>query len=412
MTIYIGNLSFQATEEDLREVFSEYGKVSRVSLPTDRETGRKRGFAFIEMEDESKEDEAIAELDGAKWLGREIRVNKAEPRNPGEPSVWWSGSGNTIVISGSPNSESQSEPQKTHAGSERWDKSNGAGAREEKLNTLQKSDFPQQIEPTGSELKIVLEGNLEDISQADLAILVNRLRKLSGDASLEIVHVEQGSIVLRLSGSEDGFRVIRHLWETGQISSLIGLPVEAIEFETESSETCENFETSTPNSRESKLDRESPSEGTINYIFDRCTVHQNNQTALSRSITQTENQGNYMSENYVNNLQGANVANMANALKDNARQQANQHIHMSEQRKTLSESASEIQQLLQHLEQTNPAATEAEKISYVNDETTPNFKRRVVGALQAGGEAAIEEFLDNPYVNVGKAVVKGWIKPE
>ncbi|HEY9642216.1 MAG TPA: RNA-binding protein [Coleofasciculaceae cyanobacterium] len=83
MTIYIGNLSFQATEEDLKEVFAEYGKVSRVSLPTDRETGRKRGFAFVEMEEDAQEDQAIAELDGAEWLGREIRVNKAKPREGG-----------------------------------------------------------------------------------------------------------------------------------------------------------------------------------------------------------------------------------------------------------------------------------------------------------------------------------------
>jgi RNA recognition motif-containing protein len=80
VTIYIGNLSFQATEEDLVEVFGEYGKVSRVSLPTDKETGKKRGFAFVEMEDESKEDEVIAELDGAEWLGRELKLNKAKPR--------------------------------------------------------------------------------------------------------------------------------------------------------------------------------------------------------------------------------------------------------------------------------------------------------------------------------------------
>ncbi len=80
MTIYVGNLSFQATEDDLREVFAEYGSVSRISLPTDRETGRKRGFAFVEMADDSQEDVAIAELDGAEWLGREIRVNKAKPR--------------------------------------------------------------------------------------------------------------------------------------------------------------------------------------------------------------------------------------------------------------------------------------------------------------------------------------------
>lgn len=80
MTIYVGNLSFQATEDDLKEVFAEYGEVSRVSLPTDRETGRKRGFAFVEMSNEAQEDAAIAELDGAEWLGREIRVNKAKPR--------------------------------------------------------------------------------------------------------------------------------------------------------------------------------------------------------------------------------------------------------------------------------------------------------------------------------------------
>lgn len=80
MTIYVGNLSFQATEDDLWEVFTEYGEVSRISLPTDRETGKKRGFAFVEMKDEAAEDQVIAALDGAEWLGRELKVNKAKPR--------------------------------------------------------------------------------------------------------------------------------------------------------------------------------------------------------------------------------------------------------------------------------------------------------------------------------------------
>lgn len=84
----------------------------------------------------------------------------------------------------------------------------------------------------------------------------------------------------------------------------------------------------------------------------------------------------------------------------------------SEPKQTLSKAAAEIQQLLKQLEQSNTTATEEEKIAYVNDETTPSFKRRVVGALQKGGEAVIEEFFDDPYVNVGKAVVKGWMKPE
>jgi RNA recognition motif-containing protein len=81
VTIYIGNLSFQASEDDIRDVFTEYGEVTRISLPIDRETGRKRGFAFVDMADEAKEDQAISELDGAEWLGRELRVNKARPRN-------------------------------------------------------------------------------------------------------------------------------------------------------------------------------------------------------------------------------------------------------------------------------------------------------------------------------------------
>ncbi len=80
MTIYIGNLSFQASEDDIKSVFAEYGEVTRISLPIDRETGRKRGFAFVDIADEAKEDQAISELDGAEWLGRELRVNKARPR--------------------------------------------------------------------------------------------------------------------------------------------------------------------------------------------------------------------------------------------------------------------------------------------------------------------------------------------
>ncbi|MEH2148697.1 hypothetical protein [Nostoc sp.] len=81
----------------------------------------------------------------------------------------------------------------------------------------------------------------------------------------------------------------------------------------------------------------------------------------------------------------------------------------SEQKKTLADAAAEIQQLLKQLEQTEPTATESEQIAYINDETAPSFKRRVVGALQASSEAAIDEFiLENKYLKVAKAAVKGW----
>ena len=82
MSIYVGNLSYDATNDDLKEVFEEYGTVKRVQLPTDRETGRPRGFGFVEMETDEQEQAAIDALDGASWMGRDIKVNKARPREP------------------------------------------------------------------------------------------------------------------------------------------------------------------------------------------------------------------------------------------------------------------------------------------------------------------------------------------
>ena len=80
MFIYVGNLSYQVAQEDLTAVFAEYGTVKRVQIPTDRETGRVRGFAFVEMESDAEEAAAIEALDGAEWMGRDMKVNKAKPR--------------------------------------------------------------------------------------------------------------------------------------------------------------------------------------------------------------------------------------------------------------------------------------------------------------------------------------------
>ncbi|MGB3694481.1 MAG: RNA-binding protein [Spirulinaceae cyanobacterium] len=80
MSIYVGNLPYEAGQEDVETVFSDYGEVKRVTIPMDRETGRVRGFCFVEMGDESEESKAIEALDGAEWMGRELKVNKARPR--------------------------------------------------------------------------------------------------------------------------------------------------------------------------------------------------------------------------------------------------------------------------------------------------------------------------------------------
>jgi RNA recognition motif-containing protein len=93
MSIYVGNLSFEVTEDDLKTTFTEYGAVKRVQLPTDRETGRVRGFAFVEMTTEAEELAAIEALDGAEWMGRDLKVSKAKPREDrGSSGGNWSNS--------------------------------------------------------------------------------------------------------------------------------------------------------------------------------------------------------------------------------------------------------------------------------------------------------------------------------
>lgn len=93
MTLFVGNLPFSATEQEIVEAFAEYGEVKSVKIPMDRETGRPRGFAFVDLESETAEQAAIDDLDGATWNNREIRVNKAEPRPDRRPSGGGGGGG-------------------------------------------------------------------------------------------------------------------------------------------------------------------------------------------------------------------------------------------------------------------------------------------------------------------------------
>lgn len=82
MSIYVGNLPFEVDQKDVVEVFTEYGTIKRVHFPIDRETGKKRGFAFVEMDKPEQEAAAIAALDGAQWMGRELKVNQAREKEP------------------------------------------------------------------------------------------------------------------------------------------------------------------------------------------------------------------------------------------------------------------------------------------------------------------------------------------
>jgi RNA recognition motif-containing protein len=78
-TIYVGNLPWAVSEQDLIQAFQEYGEVKSARVVTDRETGRSRGFGFVEMDEEAA-NAAIAALNGAEWGGRALTVNEAQPR--------------------------------------------------------------------------------------------------------------------------------------------------------------------------------------------------------------------------------------------------------------------------------------------------------------------------------------------
>ena len=82
--LYVGNLSFDSTEADLKDLFGRHGSVESVAVITDRETGRARGFAFVEMSEASGAQDAIRALDGTDFGGRSIKVNEAQDRRGGD----------------------------------------------------------------------------------------------------------------------------------------------------------------------------------------------------------------------------------------------------------------------------------------------------------------------------------------
>jgi len=92
-SLFVGNLSFQTTQSELTELFKAFGEVTRVQVATDRETGRARGFAFVEMPNDEEAAKAIAGLEGKPFGGRNLKVNEARPRTDRPPTRNSSGAG-------------------------------------------------------------------------------------------------------------------------------------------------------------------------------------------------------------------------------------------------------------------------------------------------------------------------------
>lgn len=91
--LYVGNLSYSVTSDDLQELFEQYGQVRSAQVLSDRETGRSRGFGFVEMDNDAEADAAIENLDGRDHDGRRLTVNEARPRTPGGGGGGYGGGG-------------------------------------------------------------------------------------------------------------------------------------------------------------------------------------------------------------------------------------------------------------------------------------------------------------------------------
>ena len=131
MSIFVGNLPFRAEREDVSQLFAPFGEVLNCSLPLERDTGRKRGFAFVEMADEAIESTAIDGLQGTELMGRPLRINKAEPRGSGGPrrggrggyggGGGYGGNNNGGYGGGGGNSEPNSSYTNKSSGAEGWE---------------------------------------------------------------------------------------------------------------------------------------------------------------------------------------------------------------------------------------------------------------------------------------------------
>ena len=91
--LYVGNLSFSATEDELREYFAQAGTPDTVAIVKDRMTGRSRGFGFVEMSNDSEAQQAIEQLDGKDFKGRPLKINEARAREDGRPGGGYAGAG-------------------------------------------------------------------------------------------------------------------------------------------------------------------------------------------------------------------------------------------------------------------------------------------------------------------------------
>ncbi|NJN13148.1 MAG: hypothetical protein HC836_39645 [Richelia sp. RM2_1_2] len=237
------------------------------------------------------------------------------------------------------------------------------------------------------QLTFVLTGTIGDVNKAKLRAIQAHLRKISGDAELTIIDVEEGSIKLKLEGSPESLKKLKELFESGELIDVLDIPVEDVYF---ASAETEDFEENTEDNDKSSLVGQLPGED------------------ISESVS-----------NVASPLEGFSVSGaligipIYGTVANNVPSKTDIHTQKSQQ--NLAESATKIQQLLEQLEKSYPAETIAgkmllakETIKYI--ENNPTLRKQLLSVLKTVGVRAFKQFLNHPAANFVMASLEDWQK--
>lgn len=238
------------------------------------------------------------------------------------------------------------------------------------------------------QLTFVLTGTIGDVNKAKLRAIQAHLRKISGDAELTIIDVEEGSIKLKLDGSPESLKKLKELFKSGELNDVLDIPVEDVYF---ASAETEDFEENTEDNDKSSLVEQLPNENISESV--ESTGYDFKNRGFSYSVAATSI-GGYIYGN----------ANRASNTID---------THTQKSQQNLAESAAEIQQLLEQLEKSYPAETTAGKIVLAEEtikyiENNPTLSKQVLSVLKIVGVTAFEQFLSHPAASFVIAVLEDW----
>lgn len=239
------------------------------------------------------------------------------------------------------------------------------------------------------QLTFVLTGTIGDVDKAKLRAIQAHLRKISGDAELTIIDVEEGSIKLKLDGSPESLKKLQELFKSGELNDVLDIPVEDVYF---ASAETEDFEENTEDNDKSSLVEQLPGED------------------LPESVSNFGSPFGSRGFFYGTDLVGVPIyGNIANRVPNTA------DISIQKSQQNLAKSAAEIQQLLEQLEKSYPAETTAgkkllakETIKYI--ENNPNLSKQVLSVLKTVGVRALKQFLNHPAANFVMASLEDWQK--